>query len=235
MAMINAWANGTKPWSFPEVYQQCQDVAFLRMQLLPYLYSAFAEYHFNGTPPFRAMNLEKGFGYDTEVVKKDFDATENPYSEAVRKEVKDQYMMGDNILVAPLFAGDEGRRVILPKGNWYDFYTGEHVGNGEIIQVENGFEKIPLFVKDGGIIPMIPKIRQTSEWIENTPLEIRVYGTAPGEFILYDDDGTTFDYEKGNYTTKRLKTANGKGSLEKNHDSENWCYGEITWIFMTKE
>jgi len=234
LAMINAWANGTKPWSFPEVYEQCQDVAFLRMQLLPYLYSAFADYHFNGTPPFRAMNLEDGFGYNAEVVKRDFDATENPYSEAVRKEVKDQYMMGRNILVAPLFAGDEGRSVILPKGNWYDFYTGKYVGNGEIIQVKKDFQKIPLFVKDGGIIPMIPKIRQTSEWKAEKPLEIRVYGTAPGELVLYDDDGTTFDYEKGNYTTKRLKVAYGKGTVEDIHPSENWNYGKISWKFMTQ-
>jgi alpha-D-xyloside xylohydrolase len=235
LAMINAWADGTKPWSFPEVYEQCRDVAFLRMQLLPYLYSAFADYHFNGTPPFRAMNLEAGFGTDIETIEKDFDATENPYSEAVKNEVKDQYMMGESILVAPLFNMENGRSVILPKGNWYDFYTGEYVGNGEIIEVKQGFENIPLFVKDGGIIPMIPKIRQTSEWLKNTPLEIRVYGTASGEFILYDDDGTTFDFEKGEFTTKLLKATNGAGTAEVIHSSGNWIYGEITWNFMTKK
>jgi len=82
LAMINAWADGTKPWSSPEVYKQCQEVAFLRMQLLPYLYSTFADYYFNGTPPFRAMNLEEGFESDIERVEKDFNTTENPYSEA---------------------------------------------------------------------------------------------------------------------------------------------------------
>jgi len=235
LAMINAWADGTKPWSFPEVYEQCRDVAFLRMQLLPYLYSAFADYHFNGTPPFRAMNLEAGFGTDIETVEKDFDATENPYSEAVKNEVKDQYMMGESILVAPLFNMENGRSVILPKGNWYDFYTGEYVGNGEIIEVKQGFENIPLFVKDGGIIPMMPKIRQTSEWVENTPLEIRVYGTASGEFVLYDDDGTTFDFEKGEFTTKLMKASNGAGNTEVIHTSSNWIYGEVTWNFMTKK
>ncbi|MCG6188817.1 TIM-barrel domain-containing protein [Maribellus maritimus] len=232
MAMINAWADGTKPWSYPEVYKQCQDVAFLRMQLLPYLYSTFADYHFNGTPPFRAMNLEEGFGYNAEVEKTEFNATKNPYSEAVKKEVKDQYMMGKNILVAPLFAGDKGRDVILPEGNWYDFYTGKLVGNGEIIHVKDGFEKIPLFVKDGGIIPMIPKIRQTSEWVQNTPLEIRVYGTAPGELVLYDDDGSTFNFENGSYTTKKLTAANGKGSIENLHNSDQWVYGDVQWKFM---
>ena len=164
-----------------------------------------------------------------------FDGTANPYAEAVKKEVKDQYMMGEFLLVAPLFNMDNGRKVILPKGNWYDFYTGKYVGNGEIIQVEDGFEQVPLFVKDGGIIPMMPAIRQTSEWKPNTPLEIRVYGKASGKFILYDDDGTTFDFEKGDYTSKLLKVANGKGSMEDIKTSDNWVYGNVTWNFMSKD
>ncbi|NQU53714.1 MAG: DUF5110 domain-containing protein [Bacteroidetes bacterium] len=235
MAMINAWADGTKPWSFTTVYEQCQEVAFLRMQMLPYLYSTFADYHFNGTPPFRGMNLEPGFEVDTKVEQTKLDATKNPYAEAVKSEVKDQYMMGEFLMVAPLFNMDEGRKVILPKGKWYDFYTGEYVGNGEIIQVENGFEKLPLFVKDGGIIPMMPKIRQTSEWVENTPLEIRVYGKTDGKFVLYDDDGKTFNFEKGEYTTKMLKVENGKGIIEDLHNSAGWIYGEISWKFMSEE
>jgi alpha-D-xyloside xylohydrolase len=234
LAMINAWADGTKPWSFPEVYKKCQDVAFLRMQLLPYLYSTFADYYFNGMPPFRAMNLEEGFGSDIEKVEKDFDATENPYSEALKKEVKDQYMMGEFLLVAPLFNMESERKVILPKGNWYDFYTGEYVGNGEIISISTGIDKIPVFAKDGAIIPMIKKIRQTSEWVKNSPLEIRVYGNIAGKYILYDDDGKTFDFEKGEYTTKLLKAENGKGSIEDLHSSENWSFGEVSWKFMGK-
>lgn len=235
LAMINAWADGTKPWSFPEVYKQCREVAFLRMQLLPYLYSTFADYYFNGTPPFRAMNLEEGFESETETVEKDFNATDNPYSEALKKEVKDQYMMGEFLLVAPLFNLESERKVILPKGNWYDFYTGEYAGNGEIITVSPGLDKIPVFAKDGAIIPMIQKIRQTSEWVKNTPLEIRVFGTASGKFILYDDDGTSFNFEKGEYTTKMLKAENGKGNIEDLHQSENWSFGEISWKFMGKE
>lgn len=234
MAMINAWADGTKPWSFPEVYEQCLEVATLRMQLLPYIYSLFADYYFNGTPPFRAMNLEEGFGYKAVEQEKALDATDNPYAEAVRREVKDQYMMGPALLVAPLFTGDKGRKVILPRGNWFDFYTGEYAGNGEIIKVNENMERIPLFVKDGGIIPMIPPIRQTSAWTEGTPLEIRVYGTVPGEFVLYDDDGETYDFEQGDYTTKSLKALDGKGSVEEIHTAGPWVYGEMKWNFMTK-
>jgi alpha-D-xyloside xylohydrolase len=233
LAMINAWADGTKPWSFPEVYDYCSEVAFLRMQLLPYIYSTFAQYYFEGIPPFRAMELVEGYNAKTNKESGNLDSSENPYALPESKEIKDQYMMGDFILVAPMFAYQEERTVVLPKGNWYDFYTGKYAGNGEIITVSAGLDKIPLFVMDGGIIPMMPPIRQTKEWKEDTPLEIRVYGKAGNSFVLYDDDGSTYDFEKGNYTTKLLTVKEGKGIIEKVHSRGPWTYGEISWKFMT--
>lgn len=68
---------------------------------------------------------------------------------AVNKEIKDQYMAGEYLLVAPMFTGQTSRKVVLPKGKWYDFYTGKLVGEGEVITVTPGLEKIPVFVKDG--------------------------------------------------------------------------------------
>jgi alpha-glucosidase (family GH31 glycosyl hydrolase) len=209
LAMINAWADGTKPWSFPDVYKDCQDIAFLRMQLLPYLYSTFAQYHFQGIPPFRPMQLVEGF--------------------KAPGEVKDQYMFGDNLLVAPLFAGETERKVILPPGKWFDFYTGEPVGEG-IITASPGLSKIPLFVRDGGIIPMIPPIRQTSEWTRDLPLEARVYGSANGSFDLYNDDGQTFDYEKGDCSIQRLTVENGRGSVDAS-GPDSLLYRHISWKF----
>ena len=233
MAMINAWADGTKPWSFPKVYKQCQEVAFLRMSLLPYIYSTFAEYHFKGTPPFRAMVMEKGF-IDTEgETEVGFSSDKNPYAIAIGKEIKDQYMMGKNILVAPLFKWKTKREVVFPRGNWYDFYSGEYVGNGEIIQVDAGMDRIPLFVKDGGIIPMMPAVRQTTEWLENTPLEIRIYGKKDGSFELYDDDGTTFDYQDGKYSLKLLRVTQGRVTIEDLKTDGPWSYGEYNWKFVT--
>lgn len=81
---------------------------------------------------------------------------------------------------------------------------------------------------------MMPAIRQTSEWEENTPLEIRVYGNASGKFVLYDDDGKTFDFEKGKYTTKMLRVEDVKGTGEDLQSSEAWIYGKIEYKFMTK-
>ncbi|MCL3781089.1 DUF5110 domain-containing protein [Prolixibacteraceae bacterium JC049] len=234
MAMINAWADGTKPWSFPKVYKACQDVAFLRMQLLPYIYSTFAQYHFEGTPPFRAVNLIEGFNSTLKAENKKLDSTKNPYNEAVKREIKDQYMMGDNMLVAPIFTGEKERRVVLPKGKWFDFYTGKLVGEGEVVTVKAELDKIPVFVKDGGIIPMMKSIRQTKEWTNNMPLEVRVYGKADGEFTLYDDDGKSFDFEKGKYTMKQFVVKNGKGSVKDIHTKGPWSYGAVKWTFMTK-
>lgn len=237
MAMINAWADGTKPWSYPEVYEACQDVAFLRMQLLPYIYSTFSDYYLKGIPPFRAMEMEAGFSYEAMVIKGDLHATDNPYKSNAKTEVKDQYMMGQSILVAPMFAGQKTRTVVLPKGKWYDFYTGELVGDGEIIIAKHGLDKIPLYVKDGGIIPMMKAIRNTSEWKDNTALEVRVYGSKPNEFVLYDDDGQTFDYEKGNYTQKLLKVSSDSGQLEGTVKDikvrSGWTYGKINWNFIS--
>lgn len=234
MAMINAWADGTKPWSFPEVYKQCQEVAFLRMSLLPYIYSTFAKYHFEGIPPFRAMVMEEGFLDPGGSNSLEMSSDENPYAIATQKEIKDQYMMGESMLVAPLFGWKTERNVVLPQGNWYDFYTGEFVGNGEVIHIDAGMDKIPLFIKDGAIIPMMGAVRQTSLWKENMPLVVRVYGKRDGEFKLYDDDGTSFDYQKGKYTLKTVAVENGKGSIREIHKSDSWSYGDISWEFMTK-
>lgn len=236
MAMLNAWADGTKPWSFPEVEAAVQDVAMLRMRLLPYIYSTFAQYRFEGKPPFRSMNLIDGFAYTPQVSGGKLDATLNPYEAKTRSELKDQYMMGDNIIVAPFFAADSVRKVYLPKGKWYDFYTGELVGEDGVISVPARLDRIPLFVRDGGLIPMVPPRRQAPAAGEVLPLEVRVYGHAPGTFTLYDDDGNTFDFERGQYSKVVLKAANGRGTMEKPQPGKPFGYSpKVTWTFMTAQ
>lgn len=232
IAMINAWADGTKPWSYPEVYDACVDAAKLRMQLLPYLYSVFSNYYLEGIPPFRAMNLCEGFSGHTNKIKTQLDATNNPYETVIVKEVKDQYMIGDNILAAPIFAGDASRNVVLPKGKWFDFYTGDYVGENQIINISGKFDKLPLFVRDGGIVPMIPPVLNTSEWVKGQPIEVRIYGSADGEFNLYDDDGESYDYENGNYTIKKLKREDGKFAIEDVKSGNTWSYNNISWKQM---
>lgn len=237
VAMLNAWADGTKPWSFPDVTEEVNDVAKLRMRLIPYLYTAFADYAFYGTPPMRAMNLEKGYFAADQITKKEFDGTDNPYAMAVRREVKDQFMVGDNLLVAPLFAGDKERTVVLPEGKWYDFYTGELAGESEVITVNGDTKRIPVYVKDGGIVPLWPAEAKTDG--RKYPLEIRHYGSKPSTYELYDDDGETYDYEKGDYVRITLKVdvdadGNKSGSVTVPDGKTAWSYDGYDFRFMTK-
>lgn len=242
MAMLNAWSSGTKPWSFSEVADEVKAITLLRMQMMPYWYTEFAKYHFEGTPPFRAMNLEEGFKQEQNKLTlsdEKTDLEEDPYAEAVLQEIKDQYMAGEYLLVAPMFTGEASRKVILPKGNWYDFYTGELVGNGEVITVTPGFDQIPVYVKDGGIIPFMEPRLHAPQAGEKVNLEIRHYGAKPGTARLYDDDGETFDYERGEYSWRELKVEqqdNGRwiGSVSEAQKGKPNSFGEIEWKFMTK-
>lgn len=239
MAMLNAWADGTKPWTYSEVEQQVKDVALLRMRLLPYIYTTFAQYHFEGKPPVRAMYLVEGFADSSQQTNAKLDSTANPYAVAVRQDVKDQFMLGDSLLVAPMFAGQTSRKVILPQGKWYDFYTGQYAGGGEVIEVTPGLDRIPLYVKDSGIIPMIPAALRAPKATDILPVEVRHYGTSAGQFKLYDDDGETFNYEKGQYgwTTleaKKDSNANLTGEvITPTHDQKSH-YRDFKWVFMTK-
>jgi alpha-D-xyloside xylohydrolase len=233
LAMINAWADGTKPWSFPEVEPIVRKYIRLRMRLMPYFYTAFARYKFEGVPPVRAMQLEsnlrkKDSGGD------ELNSTELAYGRAVDLELDDQFMVGDSLLVAPLFAGESSREVYLPDGVWYGLETGERYEGGGMIRVEADLDIIPVFVRDGAILPLMPALAHAPRAGEQVPLELVHFGTAPGAYRLYDDDGETFAYENGEYEwrTAEVRIA-GEGALEgtiqDSRDGFHATYGPITW------
>lgn len=251
LAMLNAWSSGTRPWSFPEVEAIIRTYIELRMRLLPYFYSAFARYRFDGTPPFRAMALEAGAS--------DAGSPDPPFGSVPERrrerrgdpghggqqsdthgallEVDDQYMAGDSLLIAPLFAGEERRTVLLPPGVWYTFETGERCEGGQRIEISPGLETIPVFARDGAIIPMMAALPHAPRAGEVVPLEVRHYGTAPGHFLLFDDDGETFAYERGEFRWRRLEvqtSAEGisRGSISAADEGWRSSYGEITWRFL---
>jgi alpha-D-xyloside xylohydrolase len=146
------------------------------------------------------------------------DSERNPYAESGRIEVADQYMFGPSILVAPMFAGESSRKVVLPQGKWFDFYTGKFAGEGATITVSAPLDHVPLLVKDGGIVPMMAAVNS----LVNSPrrqrgsiaLEVRHYGTREANYALYDDDGETFDYEKGAYSLQQLRVVREAGTLQ---------------------
>ena len=137
-----------------------------------------------------------------------------------------------------MFAGQSSRVVVLPEGRWYDFYTGVFVGAGGTITVTPGLEHIPLFVRDGGIIPLLAdERRQIPAPGELEDLEVRHYGEAPSRFDLYDDDGTTFNYERGDFSWTALvvtRDASGtlRGEATRPPPARLFSYRTIRWTMM---
>ncbi len=223
MAKLNAWSDSTKPWSFPEVEAIVLKYLRLRMRLLPYLYSAFAKYYFEGTPPIRALTLS-----ETPIAAEDAAHLANE---------EFAWYLGDSLLVAPLFAGQRWRDVYLPTGDWFDFETGERFVGGQSYRVYAGLDKIPVFVKNGGIIPLQPECDHVPPTGAAVPLTVRHYGDVPSIFRLYDDDGESFDFERGMYRWHMLEvTITPEGDRQGNAlaAETGWfsAYESVTWEFI---
>jgi len=235
LMQLNAWADGTKPWSYPEVESAVRDLINLRIRLTSYLYSAFARYCTDGTPPFRPMALEARTQSSTPQTQGALDGTDNPYAIPESADTKDQYMMGDVLLVAPIFEGETQRNVILPQGNWYDFYTGQYAGNGQTITVSPDLNTIPLYVKDGGIIPLLTEKQDLHQ--NPQALDVHYYGHTDGQFLLYNDDGETYNYEQGDYTLQKLAVTQQNGQrigISTHHaGNQKWLCDTLNWIYKT--
>ena len=223
LALFNGWATSTKLWTHAAVVDDIRSAILLRLRLLPYWYTSFAQYHFAGTPVVRAMPLVSGFEAQPARV----------------SEVRDQYMVGDALLVAPIAPGARSRKVALPEGSWFDFYTGRLVGDGRgEVEVTPPLSQIPLLVRDGGLVSLIGDRQWAPSRDEVLALEVRHYGLKPGATLLYDDDGETFDYERGERSWTRLEVGRDalgqwRGTLRPDPNGKGWRYGDVTWRFMT--
>lgn len=236
----NGWGNKEScvPWvQNPAALDRVRELLRLRTRLSPYLYTAMADYCQQGIPPIRHMVLEEGFNQQGHVAAVSLNSTANPYETEIRRENADQFMVGPNILVAPMVAGQSKRTVNLPAGRWYDFDTGALSGTGGTITVAPTVDKIPIFVKDGGIVPLMPAINRVGSATAAVALEVRHYGQNPGSYLLYDDDGETFGYERGISSRQELRVTREGGILSGKAMPAvgPWKsrYGDITFRMMT--
>ena len=129
---------------------------------------------------------------------------------------KYEYMFGKSLLVAPVVtAGTEKSEVYLPAaaGGWYDFWTEEHLTGGKSTEADSPVDKIPLFVPAGSILPLGPEKQYVAEKPDD-PIELRVYPGKDAGITLYEDEGTNYDYEKGQFSTIPLKWNDRSGQLE---------------------
>lgn len=185
----NHAALGTTPqeiWRFGEPYESiCRRWIELRYRLLPYIYTAAWQAARSGLPMMRPLALA-------------FPGDLRTYS------LDDQFLLGDSLLAAPVMRpGRRGRRVYLPGGPWYDFWTGRLL-SGEV-EADAPLESMPLYVRAGTVLPMGPVMQHTGEWPPET-LGLHVY-PGDGESWLYDDDGHSTDYRAGHFQVTRFACA----------------------------
>jgi alpha-glucosidase (family GH31 glycosyl hydrolase) len=239
LALFNGWATSTKLWTHAAVADDIRASILLRMRLLPYWYTTFARYHFEGIPVVRAMPLVPEFDARASAVSAQLDATTNPYAISRVVEARDQFMAGDALLVAPIAPGAKSRKVLLPQGKWFDFYTGRPVGQGPgVVEVAPPLSQISLLVRDGSLVPLVGERQWAPGPEEILALEVRHYGERPGRLELYDDDGETFEYEQGEHSWTRLTVARDergawKGTVASDASGRRWRYRDVTWRFMT--
>ena len=189
-----------EPWNIaPEghpAYAAICECLDMRYRLMPYIYSLAADVHFNDYTIMRPLVMD--FNDDPKALN-----------------VAYQFMFGPAIMVNPIYKyGERSREVYMPKGSvWYDLYTGKVVSNGgETKTLDAPYERIPLLVRGGSIVPLGPALEYTQQRkAEN--IRLYVYEGADGEFNLYEDEGTNYGYEAGRYANIQICYDDAKKQL----------------------
>lgn len=161
-----------------ETYESILWYMRLRYRLMPYLYSLAGAVNFDDYTIMRGLPMD--WPDDAEV-----------------RDLSDQWMLGPAFMACPVYEYKaRSREVYFPEGTWYDFYSGASIEGGRRMSVPAPYSRMPLYVRAGSIIPIGPEM----EWSDEKPasdLLLIVYAGADGDFTLYDDDGLTYAYEKG--------------------------------------
>ena len=176
-----------EPWNVaPDDHPAYRSFVFydrLRYRLMPYLYSMVGWVHLNDYTMMRALVMD--FGSDPLVL-----------------DLKDQWMFGPSLMACPVSQYKaRNRSVYFPRQcGWYDLYTGQHIEGGQRLVIDAPYERIPVFVPEGSIIPFGPAM----EWSDEKQAEminLYIYGGRDAHFTLYEDEGTNYNYEQGKYAT----------------------------------
>lgn len=189
-----------EPWYFGERgtvhYDAILDMINLRYRLTPYIYSMMAMLTQSDYTIARLLAFD--FPHDKKA-----------------RELKDEYMFG-RILVCPVTdPGVTSRSVYLPGGEetqWYNFWTGKTYAGGQTIEAEAPVNRLPLFVRGGSVIPTTEVAEYTDAQV-GKPITLQVYPGANASFLLYEDEGDNYNYEKGNFATIQVKWEDSRRTL----------------------
>lgn len=194
---VHGYKTNTEFWNYGEEVMRIARISLnLRYRLLPYIYSEAAAITFHGSTLMRPLVMD--FSTDSIALSQKF-----------------EFMFGKSLLIAPIV--EENPRfwtVYLPEseGGWYDFWSGEKYVGGQKVNLPVSLEHIPVFVKAGTILPLGSICQSTGE-AKKEAIEIRIYPGADGTFSLYEDEGTNYNYEKGQYATVDMRWDNDKNEL----------------------
>ncbi len=167
----------------------------IRYQLLPYLYTAFWRYIQEGIPILKSLVL--------------FDQDDSQTHNRT-----DEFVFGEKILICPIIEPNaKGRRMYIPKGKWYNFWSDEVIDGGKETWVDADIESMPIFVKEGAIIPKYPIQQYVGEKkIEELTLDV-YYKKGKEKSELYEDDADGYDYKKGRYSLRHFNLVGKKDEL----------------------
>ena len=182
-------SKSSEPWTYGEdALPIIRNYINLRYKLLPYIYAAFYESSLDGLPVMQSLAISNTFD-------------DNVYDPAFQN----QYMFGKAFLVAPFESTKEYGKVYLPSGLWYNLYNDEQLqGKQQIIQPLS-VSSLPVYVKESSIIPMQSLVQTTAQAPTDT-LSLHIYnGNVLNEFVYYEDDGKTYNYEQGDYYKRSIK------------------------------
>ena len=185
----------SEPWSYGVSAERiAKRFIELRYHLLPYIYSAFYAASQTGIPVQRSLSI--AYTQDEKVFDPQFE---------------NQYLFGPFLLVIPAKSTQTIVKAWLPEGHWYSFYDDDKINGPEELLTESPLDKLPVFVKEGAIIP-IQKLVQNTGINPGDTLEIHLYcGNVTRSFVYYEDDGNTYNYENGSFY-KRTITYKGKAN-----------------------
>lgn len=198
----------SEPWTFgEETLEISRNFINLRYKLLPYLYSSFYEASQSGQPVMRTLAIDHA--HDPKVYDTQF---------------QNQYFFGQSFMVAPFESTKAYAKVYFPKGKFYDLYTDqEEEGNQEKI-IPLYSHKLPVFVKESSIIPMQSLVQTTAQKPTDT-LVFHIYkGSVNNKFVYYEDDGKSYDYEKGSFYKRNITYNPANNSIE---------FGKVEGSFKT--
>jgi alpha-glucosidase len=175
-----------EPWSFgPEIETIVRHAIELRYQLLPYWYCLFAEAHRSGTPMMRALLWHH---------------QDDPVAAACG----DQFLLGPSLLIAPVLQqGAAARSVYLPRGTWFDFWTGQRHRGGRHVIAPAPLHRLPLYVRAGSILPMAP-LHQHTAGAPDPLINLHLWPAGESALDWYEDDGRSLQHASGAFHRRRI-------------------------------